>query len=129
MIVEYALERGKKPAGHRFGWDRKTVREWVTRYQTRGEVGLVPQYPQRRKRRIAETTVALIRQAREEHRWGAQRTRVRLHRVHNIHVNARFIQHIFRDLGMPRLTKTPRRKPRQLRLCEKMIPGIACRSM
>jgi transposase len=65
-IVEYALERGIKPTGHRFGLDRKTVREWVTRYRAVGEVGLVPQYPKRRKRRILESTVVWIRQAREE---------------------------------------------------------------
>jgi transposase len=123
IVVEYAIEHGKKPAGHHFGLDRKTVRDWVNRYQAAGLVGLVPQYPKHRPRRIAESTVALIREAREQHRWGAQRTRIWLQRVHNLHVNARSIQHIFRDLGMPRLTKTPRRKPKQLRLFEKDDPG------
>jgi len=64
-IVEYALEHGMRPTGRRFGLDRKTVRDWVNRYRAEGECGLIPQYPKRRKRRIADTTVELIRQARQ----------------------------------------------------------------
>ena len=55
IVVEYALEHGKKPAGHHFGLDRKTVRDWVNRYRAAGLVGLVPQYPKHRPRRIAES--------------------------------------------------------------------------
>jgi len=122
-VVEFAREYGIKPASRRFALDRRTVRTWVSRHRTEGELGLVPKYPGRRKRRIPDVTVALVRQARVEFRWGAPRTRVWLERVHHIRVNPRTIQRIFRDLGMPVLTKTPRRRPRQLKLFEKDEPG------
>lgn len=61
--------------------------------------------------------------ARVEQRWGAARTRLRLERVHGIRVNTHTIQRVFRDIGIPFLTKLPRRRPRQLTLFEKEEPG------
>jgi transposase-like protein len=61
--------------------------------------------------------------ARTEHRWGAPRTRVWLERVHALRVNARTIQRVFCDTGVPVPTKTPRRRPRQMKLFEKEHPG------
>jgi hypothetical protein len=46
-----------------------------------------------------------------------------LKRVHGAHVNTQTIQRIFRDIGMPVLTKTPKRRPRQMKLFEKDEPG------
>lgn len=39
-VVEYALERGIKPAGRHFGLARRTVRTWVRRWTTGGDEGL-----------------------------------------------------------------------------------------
>jgi transposase InsO family protein len=84
---------------------------------------LVPRYPTKRRRRLPSTTIELIRVARTEHHWGAARTRVWLERVHKLRVNARTIQRVFCDLGVPVLTKTPRRRARQMKLFEKEQPG------
>jgi transposase-like protein len=46
-----------------------------------------------------------------------------LQRVHNLHVNAGTIQQVFREMGMPVLTKTPKRRPKQMLLFEKDEPG------
>ncbi len=123
-VLEYATARGLKPAAARFGLDRKTVREWRDRARTAGVAGLVPRYPARRPRRIPETTVALIEQARREFGWGACRTRLWLLRVHQIKVAAKTIVRICEDLGLPRAQGAkPRRAPRQLKLFEKATPG------
>ncbi len=42
---------------------------------------------------------------------------------HQIRVNAKTIQRVFCDLGLPVLRKTPKRKPKQLKLFEKEAPG------
>ncbi|MBA2301861.1 MAG: transposase family protein [Acidobacteria bacterium] len=84
---------------------------------------LVPRYPGRRKRRLPATTLELIRVARVAFRYGAPRTQVWLKRVHNLHVNTRTIQRVFRDFGVPVLTKTAKRRPKQLALFEKDEPG------
>jgi transposase InsO family protein len=122
-VVRYAREHGIKPASRHFGCTPRTVRTWVRRWRTDGDVGLVPKYPQKRKRRLPERTVELLRVARAEHGFGAPRARVWLERVHCVRVNARTIQRVFRDLGMPVLPKTRRRRPRQLKLFEKDQPG------
>jgi transposase InsO family protein len=122
-IVEYAKEHGIKPAGRHFGLDRRTVRAWLRRWNASGDEGLVPRYPARRKRRLPDTTRALIRVARVEHRYGAPRTQVWLKRVHNLQVNTRTIQRVFREIGIPVLTKRPKRRPRQMTLFEKDEPG------
>jgi transposase InsO family protein len=122
-IVAFARDHGIKPASRHFGFARRTVRTWLRRWKADGEAGLVPKYPRQRKRRLAATTIDLIRVARTVHQWGAPRTRVWLERVHSMRVNARTIQRVFCDIGLPVLTKTPRRRPRQMKLFEKEHPG------
>src|SRR4029453_7231080 len=103
---------------HRYGAGRAGL--WLED----GEQGLLPRYPARRKRRrLDDRMVGLIKQARIDHRYGAGRARIWLERVHQIRVTARTLQRLFRDLGVPYLTKTPRRRPRQLKLFEKDDPG------
>jgi transposase InsO family protein len=72
---------------------------------------------------VSERIVELARVARTEHQWGATRTRIWLERVHQIRVNAKTIHRVFCELGVPLLTKTSKRKPKQLKLFEKEAPG------
>jgi transposase len=104
-VVIYATEHGIKPAGRHFRLARRTVRTWVRRWKAEGVLGLVPQYPRHRKRRLAAQTIELIRLARLEYAWGAPRTRNWLERDHGLKVNARTIQRVFRDIGLPVLAK------------------------
>lgn len=123
VAIEYARVQGLKAAGRHFGLDRKTIREWRDRWREQGVSGLVPRYPARRQRRIPETTVTLIAQARRDLGYGTSRTRIWLLRVHQIRVADVTIRRIVRDLGLPRLGRTRRRRPRQLRLFECEQPG------
>src|SRR5262245_4145956 len=75
-VLEYVGMHGAKPAASRFGLDRKTIRAWRTRARTGGPAGLVPRYPQRRRRRIAAEVVDLIAHARRDLQYGACRTRI-----------------------------------------------------
>lgn len=122
-VVEYAKEYGIKPASRQFGLNRVTVRQWWRNWQRAGVQGLVPRYPARRRRRISEHVVALITQARLEHSFGANRTQIWLARVHDVRVATETIQRVFRDIGVPHLVKTRRRRPKQLKLFEKERPG------
>jgi transposase InsO family protein len=123
-VVSYAEEYGVKPASRRFGLNRKTIRVWRDRWRRDGDAGLLPRYPpRRRRRRLDERVIGLIKQARVEHRFGAGRAQIWLERVHHVRVTSRTIQRVFRDLGLPYLTKAPRRRPRQLKLFEKEQPG------
>jgi transposase InsO family protein len=122
-IVEYAEDHGLRAASRHFGLARRTVRTWYRRWKAEGDAGLVPRYPAKRRRRVSDGIVELARVARFEYRWGASRTKIWLERVHRIRANAKTIQRVFCDLGMPVLTKAPRRKPKQLMLCEKDAPG------
>jgi transposase InsO family protein len=124
-IVEWAMERGIKPAGERFGLDRKTVREWRDRYRARGILGLVPAYPERRKSRVPADVIALIEQARRELQYGAARTRIWLRRAHKRQVPMATISRTFVRLGLRYLPRSRRRasRPRQLKLFEKPNPG------
>ena len=67
--------------------------------------------------------VGLITQARLEHRFGAGRAQIWLQRVHHVRVATETIQRVFRDIGVPHLVKTKRRRPKQLKLFEKERPG------
>ena len=81
---------------------------------------------ERRRRRVAchrRRAEGVIRVARTEHRFDAARTRIWLHRVHGIYVGISSIQLVFRQLGLRRLTRTPKRRPRQMRLFSKDTPG------
>jgi hypothetical protein len=60
--------------------------------------------------------------ARVEHRYGAPRTQVWLRRVHELAVNTATIQRVFREIRVPVLTKTPKRRPRQMLVFEKDEP-------
>jgi hypothetical protein len=91
------------------------------------DTGLVPRYPPRRKRRVSETIVELARTARVEYRWGASPTQVWLARVHKLHVNPKTIHRVFREIGVPVLTKTRARKPKQMTLFEKDDRGTRFR--
>ena len=122
-IVDYAEEHGIKPASRYFGLARRTVRTWVRRWRAGGDEGLVPCYPAKRKRRLPDTTRELIRVARVDHRYGASRAQVWLNRVHGLRVHTGTIQRVFREIGMPVLTKTHKRRPKQLTLFEKDEPG------
>lgn len=123
-VVTYAEEHGVQPASRHFGLHRHTVTDWRERWLGNGPDGLVPRYPpRRRRRRLNDGIIALIRQARTEHRFGAVRAQIWLARVHNIRTTSRTIQRVFRDLGLPYLSKTPRRRPKQLKLFEKDEPG------
>ena len=124
-IVEWAMERGIKPAGERFGLDRKTVREWRDRYRAQGIVGLIPMYPERRKSRLPSEVLALIEHARRELQYGAARTRIWLRRVHKRNVPMATISRTFVRLGLRYLPRGRKRapRPRQLKLFEKPQPG------
>ena len=69
-VIEYALTYGVKPASRRFGLDHKTVRRWRDDFREVGVAGLVPRYPARRAPRLAPEVLELIRQARQERRYG-----------------------------------------------------------
>jgi transposase len=131
-VVAFAAAEGVKPASRHFGLDRRTVRTWLRRWKAGGIAGL-PRYPARRKRRVPPTVVALIAQARQEFRWGAPRTHVWLKRTHGLQVNTGTIQRIIRDIGIPVLTKTPKRRS-QVEVASSRDnsaltaePGLSCR--
>lgn len=108
-VVAYA-RAGIKPASRHFGVARPTAQEWIRRWKAGGDAGLVPRYPKQRNQRVSPAIVELIRQARvEQQHWGAARTRLWLERVHGIRLNPHTIQRVFRDIGVLRLTKLPRR--------------------
>ena len=75
-VVRYVETCGIKRASRYFGLARHTVRRWWRDWQQAEELGLVTRYPKRRKRRISEDVVALIRYARTELQYGAGRTRI-----------------------------------------------------
>ena len=122
-VLAYAEEHGLKPAARHFALSRTTVREWRDRRDAHGEAGLLPRYPKRRRRRVAPDVIPLVKQARVEHRLGADRTRIGLQRVHGISIAAQTIQRLFRDLGLQRLPSRRKRRPKQMRLFAKDQPG------
>jgi transposase InsO family protein len=123
MVLHFARLQGPTAAGRRFGVSVRTIRRWRVRWRQDALQGLVPRYPRRRGRRITPRVIDLIGQARRDLAYGAQRTQLWLRRVHDVRVAMGTIQRIFRDLGLPRLRRTPKRVPRQMKLFEKAEPG------
>ena len=123
MVLHFARLNGSTAAGRRFGVSVRTIRRWRARWRQDAVQGLVPRYPRRRGRRITPRIVELIGQARRDLAYGAPRTQLWLRRVHEVRVAVGTIQRIFRDLGLPRLRRTPKRVPRQMKLFEKDEPG------
>ncbi|HEV8275198.1 MAG TPA: integrase core domain-containing protein [Streptosporangiaceae bacterium] len=122
-VLAYARDHGMAAAGRHYGVSAKTVRRWRDRWQAGGVPGLVPRYPRRRAGRIRPELVPLIEHARKELGDGAARTRLWLQRVHQARLAMGTIQRVFRDLGVPRLRRTRKRLPRQLKLFERPDPG------
>ena len=123
MVLHFARLHGPTAAGRRFGVSVRTIRRWRVRWRQDALQGLVPRYPRRRGRRITPRVIELIGQARRDLAYGALRTQLWLRRVHNVRIAVGTIQRIFRDLGLPRLRRTPKRVPRQMKLFEKAEPG------
>jgi transposase len=123
VVIEFALRRGVRPAGRRFGFTSRTVRRWKQRWRAAGIRGLIPRYPARRKRRIAEPLIELIRHARVDFGYGSTRTQLWLWRVHRLRVSQTTIQRVVRDLGLPKVKPVRKRRPRQFKLFERERPG------
>jgi transposase InsO family protein len=123
MVLHFARLHGPTAAGRRFGVSARTIRRWRVRWREDALQGLVPRYPRRRGRRITPRVIELIGQARRDLAYGALRTQLWLRRIHNVRIAVGTIQRIFRDLGLPRLCRTPKRVPRQMKLFEKAAPG------
>ena len=65
--------------------------------------------------RVPPATIELIRHARQELGYG-WRARLWLQRLHGVRLAMGTIQRVFRDLGLPRLRRTHKREPRQMKL-------------
>ena len=118
-VQQYSLHR----ASLRFGLTRVTIREWRARWKAKGNAGLIPRYPVRRRGRVSPETIELVRRARFDLGYGSGKTKIWLERVHSVRLTRTTIQRLFRDLGMPRLSRRKPRRPKQLRLFEKENPG------
>src|SRR5712691_6170851 len=123
VVLEYAWAHGPAAAGRHYRISARTIRRWRKRWRATGVEGLVPAYPRHRPRRVPPPALELIRHTRQELGYGAARTRLWLQRVPGIRLAMGTIQRIFRDLGLPRLQRTRKREPRQMRLFEKAEPG------
>jgi transposase InsO family protein len=123
VVLEYAWAHGPAAAGRHYRISPRTIRRWRKRWRSRGVEGLVPTYPRHRPRRVPPAVIELIRHARQELGLGAARTRLWLQRLHGVRLAMGTIQRVFRDLGVPRLRRTRKREPRQMKLFEKAEPG------
>src|SRR5262245_44538846 len=123
LVLEYAASAGSKAASRRYGFSVRTIRRWRARWRAAGLEGLTPRYPRSRRGRVKPEVVVLIRQARQELAYGASRTRLWLQRLHHVRLAQGTIQRVFRDFGMARLRRVPKRGPRQLKLFERPEPG------
>jgi transposase len=123
LVLEYARQHGPAAAGRHYGLSARTIRRWRKRWRQGGVEGLVPCYPRHRVRRVPPAALERIRQARQEFGYGAARTRLWLQRVHGIRLAMGAIQRVVRDMGLPRLRRTRKREPRQMKLFEKAEPG------
>ena len=123
IVLEYAWAHGPAAAGRHDRLSARTIRRWRKRWRSSGVEGLVPSYPRHRRRQVPPAAIERIRHARRELGYGAARTRLWLQRVHGIRLAMGTMQRVFRDIGMPRLRRTRKREPRQMRLFEKAEPG------
>jgi transposase InsO family protein len=123
MVLHFARLHGPTAAARRFGVSARTIRRWRVRWRQEALQGRVPRYPRRRGRRITPRVIELIGQARRDLAYGAPRTQLWWRRVHEVRVAVGTIQRIFRDIGLARLRRTPKRVPRQMKLFEKAEPG------
>ena len=123
IVIEYARQHGPTAASRRFGVSVRTIRRWRVRWRVGGLTGLVPRYPHRRAPRLTAEVIELIRQARRELGYGAARTRIWLLRVHHVRLAMATIQRTFTALGLPRLRRTRKRAPKQMKLFEMPAPG------
>lgn len=123
IVIEYAAQHGPTAASRRFGVSVRTIRRWRARWRVGGLTGMVPRYPHRRQPRLTAAVIELIRHARHELAYGAARTRIWLLRVHHVRLAMATVQHTFRALGMPRLRRTRKRAPKQMKLFEMPAPG------
>src|SRR6266566_264429 len=123
IVLEYAWAHGPAAAGRHYRISARTIRRWRKRWRSSGVDGLVPSYPRHRPRQVPPAAIELVRHARQELGYGAARTRLWLQRVHGIRLAMGTIQRVFRDIGMPRLRRTRKREPRQMKLFEKAEPG------
>jgi transposase len=122
-VLEYATTHGNKGAARRFGFDRKTIRKWRALWKAQGISGLIPRYPTRRARPVAEKIRELVEHARLDFGYGTTRTQLWLWRVHRVCVSQSTIQRVVRELRLPKLRPVRKRRPRQLRLFEREHPG------
>lgn len=123
-VVKYIEQHTVKGAARRFGLARGTVWLWRDRWRAEGLNGLIPRYPERRRRRrVTPEIIELMKRARAELEYGSGKTKIWLERVHRVRLTTVAIQRVFGDLGMPRLRRTKRGAPRQLLLFEKDKPG------
>jgi transposase len=129
-FVEFADDHGFRAAARHFGLARVDGADLVSMVGSWRRSGThTPPSGAAPPACVSEGIVEWARVARTEHRWGATRTRIWLERVHQIRVNAKTIQRVFCDLGLPALTKTPKRKPKQLKRSKKTRPETRFRSM
>ena len=61
MVLQFARLHGPTAAGLRFGVSVRTIRRWRVRWRQDALEGLVPRYPRRRGRRIAQRVLRLYR--------------------------------------------------------------------
>src|SRR5262245_25531876 len=92
MVLHFARLHGANAAGRRFVVAARTIRRWRVRWRQDGLEGLVPRYPRRRGRRVTARVIELVKQARRELEYGAQRTQLWLRRVHNVRIAMGTIQ-------------------------------------
>ena len=86
VVLEFALRQVCAQPGRRFGFTSRTVRPWKQRWRAEGIRGLIPRHPVRRKRRIVDPPIDLVRHA-IDFSYGSTRTPLWLWRVHRLRVS------------------------------------------
>jgi transposase len=122
-ILSYVQLNSLSAGSRRFGLKRDTIRLWRDRWRAEGLKGLIPCYPARRKGRVSAEVIELLRHARIDLQYGSGKAKIWLERVHGVRLAAVTIQRVFRDLGAPRLRRTRRRPPRQLKFSRRRTLG------